>query len=791
MTSDIAVDPAEIETRRQERTWRLAALELPLLRVAGSVLLSFAVWLHNRYVVPAPIDEWAVTTIVLTAWAAVAWVAIVYFLRRPRAIDLTLPALAGDLVVWTFAIAHSGAERSWLFFILLLRVADQVQTTFRRALAFALFATACYATLLAWVVVVEERNIAPASTSAKLLFILFAGIYIALAARTAEHRRARLTDAVRTSRELIRKLEEAHARAEEASAAKSEFVANMSHEMRTPLQSVIGMLHLAIEDEPSESRSRRLETARRAAQTLLAMIDDVLDFSRIEARRLELEPVYFSLRQMLADTMKTIGVIAATKGLTLSYGVNSDVPETVWGDAGRLRQILVNLIGNAIKFTHEGEIAVYVSRNGREVRFDVRDTGVGIAPAVRQKIFEPFVQADSSYARRYGGAGLGLSIVARLLDAMGGTVDVSSRQGSGSVFSFTVPLTADAVGAAPQRKSWESTLAGRSVLVIEQGELARATIADILRSRGIFASAFARAADAPNGRFACAVTADPAIPVQPQVVITSPLDQHSYPFRVTRPVGERELIDAVGAALGLTSETIEYTLEPVPRAASPAIVLLVDDNDVNREVLSEMLRRLGHRVVTANDGEEALAALSEINFDVAFMDVQLPGIDGLEATRRYRARGGSTPVIALTAHTSREDRDRCLAAGMLSVLTKPVDAAQLATAIETVTRRVSIADVAGGNPALLARVRDAFARQTPELLAAMREAIGAGDADALARHAHKLKGSLSHFPGPAHGIARDVEAAAKNGDVDTAARAMPMLERGVAEISDELAKAVQ
>ena len=165
---------------------------------------------------------------------------------------------------------------------------------------------------------------------------------------------------------------------------------------------------------------------------------------------------------------------------------------------------------------------------------------------------------------------------------------------SGSVFSFMVPLTADAVGAAPQRKSWESALAGRSILVIEPAELARATIAEILRSRGVFASSFARTADAPAGRFACAVTADPRVPVQPQVVITSPLDQRSPPFRVTRPVGERELIDAVGAALGLSTDTIEYTLEPVPRAATRANVLLVDDNEVNREVLAEMLRRLGH-----------------------------------------------------------------------------------------------------------------------------------------------------------------------------------------------------
>lgn len=774
------------QTHRQ-RTWRLAAIELPLVRVAGSVLLALAVYVHNRYLIDtAGPRAWVTVTVVVALYALFSWLAISYFLRRKPARDLTLPMLIGDLPVWTFAIYHAGAEGSWLFFILLLRVADQVQTTFRRALMFALLATGCYAAMLMWVVAMDARPIVMPAALAKLLFILSAGIYISLTARTAERRRARLTESVRVSRELIRKLEEAHARAEEASAAKSEFVANMSHEMRTPLQGVIGMLQLAIDDQPPEATVRRLETARSSAETLMAMIDDVLDFSRIEARRLDLEPVYFSLRKLMSETMKSVGGLAAAKKLTLSYYVRPECPESVWGDPVRLRQILVNLVGNAIKFTHEGEIAVSAARAGDKVRFDVRDTGVGIAPSVRQRIFEPFTQADSSLSRRYGGAGLGLSIVVRLLEAMGGTVEVSSHPGSGSVFSFTVPLPADAVGAAPERPAWESSLAGRSIVIVEQAAMARGTIAEILRSRGVFANGFARAADVPMGRFACAVTSDPSVHVHPQIVIASPVEHSDHPLQIMRPIGERELLDAVGIALRLSVAPPQYTLEPAPHPDRRLRVLLVDDNEVNREVLIEMLRRLGHDASAAADGEQGQARLESGTYDAVFMDVQLPGIDGLELTRRFRANGHTTPVIGITAHTSRLDRDRCLAAGMNSVLSKPVFAHQLEETLSAIVSRETVADITGGSPALLARVRDAFARQTPELLAAIREDLARSDLESLQRNSHKLKGSLSYFGGRAVTLARELENAASAGELIAAAGLLPDLEIEIAAVSSRL-----
>ena len=792
--TDIAIEPEEIEARRRDRNYRLAAVELPLLRVIGSIFLSLAVLVNNRFILNiSTLEPWLAATAVIFFYALVAWAVLIAFLRRDPPLDLTLPALVGDFVVWTIAIYASGAERSWLFFIPLLRVSDQTQTTFRRSLGFAIYGAACYGAMLGWVVLVDHRPISMMAALAKLTFILMSGLYIALAARTAENRREQMNGAIRLARESIKRLmeqsnhlREARERAEEASAAKSEFLANMSHEMRTPLQGVIGMLQLAVDDETSERRVRQLETAKRSAEVLLGTIDDLLDFSKIEARKIDIEPVYFSVRSMLAETMKALGVSAAAKGLTLSYVVQADVADTVWGDPLRLRQVIVNLVGNSIKFTPTGEIAVRVTRMEELLRFEVRDTGIGIDPEVREKIFEPFTQADSSHSRRFGGTGLGLAIVARLLDAMGGSVEVISTPGSGSLFIFTVKMSSDAVGAGAPRQPWEVSLAGRSVLVVEPAAMARAAMAEMLRSRGIFASATATADDAPDGRFACAVTADPLLFVEPKVIIASPLDQVDHPVQVTRPVGERELIDAVGLALGLNVEPAQLTLDRTP-AARPLRILLVEDNEVNQEFVSEALRRLGHSVAIAADGDEALSRLAETEFELIFMDVQMPGIDGLEVTRRHRELGRRTPIVAITAHTGRDERDRCLAAGMNAVLTKPVYANQLAATIAMLTGTDSILEAVGGNVKLLARVSDAFAKQTPSLLAAIRNAIAAGDADALFQSAHKLKGSVANFPGErAAALAVEVEAAAANNNFTAASDLMPQLEAAVAELEGRL-----
>ncbi|HEX9984783.1 MAG TPA: ATP-binding protein [Thermoanaerobaculia bacterium] len=768
-----------------DRVRRLETVEIPLIRVAGSILLSFAVLLHQRFL----LDErsfvpWLFVTALLAFYAAAAWGLVTVFYDR---VNLTKALFAGDLVIWTVAIYATGAESSWLFFILLMRVADQVRTTFRRCLWFAGFATACYAGLLLWVQVVDGRPVATAEAVVKTLTILCAGIYISLAARSTEAQRERLTVAIRTAREASR-------RAEEASAAKSEFLANMSHEMRTPLHGVLGMLQLAIDEETRSTNVRRLELARRSAESLLATVDEILDLAKIEARKVELEPLYFSIRELLTETMKSVAVPAAAKALTLAYYVEPEVRSTVWGDPVRLRQVIVNLVGNAIKFTPAGgEIAVQVMRADREhLRFEVRDSGIGIEEAWRERIFQPFTQGDNSHGRRYGGTGLGLAIVSRLVGAMGGRIELTSVPSKGSTFIFDVAMPGDPAGTIPPRPSWEVNLAGRSVLVVEPNETSRHFLAEMLRHRGLVVSSCATADDVPEGDYDCAVTADPRVLVEPKVIVNSPIDHVADELvRVMRPVGERELLESVAVVLGLLPRRVEYTLRRQQPAEGAISVLVVEDNPVSQEFAAEALRRMGHRAMIVADGDEALSVMTANRFDLVLMDVQMPGIDGLEATRTYRGNGGRTPIVGLTANTRREDRDACLEAGMNAVLTKPLDARQLASIIRQVTGVESIVEAVGGNMSLLAKVSDAFAKQTPPLLATMRQAMTTRDGESLYQSAHKLKGSISNFAEEtAAGLAQEMESAARIADFEKAAALMPRLEAAVGDLERRMEAAL-
>jgi CheY-like chemotaxis protein len=601
--------------------------------------------------------------------------------------------------------------------------------------------------------------------------------------------------------------------AEEASAAKSEFLAHMSHEMRTPLHGIIGMLQLAIDTETSPERAAQLRMARRSAETLLATIGGILDFSKIEARRLELEPIYFSIRQLLTDTLKALGVTAAEKGLALALAVSPDVPDRLWGDPLRIQQIIVNLVGNAIKFTNRGEVVVRVSSEAisadrATIGFAVRDTGVGIDPSRRARLFDPYGR-EAGHAR-YGGSGLGLAIVARLLDSMGGTIAYESRQGEGSTFRFALPMPCEPIGAAPPPE-WERSLAGMRVLLIEPHAEARAVLAEMMSAHGMVPESYATLDEAlqPSIRAAydCVVAdagivaATPWMPPVPVIRISSPLSApYQKGVRVTRPVGERELVEAIGAALDLTKLSTSYTLERRPEIARPLRVLVVDDDPVNQEFAAEAVRRLGHVVTTAASGSSALELAAGRSFDIILLDVQMSEMDGLEVARQFRAteRGTRTPIIALTAHSEKGDRDRCLAAGFDAVLTKPATQAMLSLVIRDVTQAGSasgpvhaILDAVGGNVRLLARVRDAFALQTPRLLAAVRDAIAGRDAEGLFQSAHTLKGAISNFDVPqAIAATTQLEAAGKAADFDRATELLPEFEAAIHDLEQRIAAAL-
>ncbi len=650
-----------------------------------------------------------------------------------------------------------------------------------------------------------------------LLFV-FIALCIALAAYLSARRRNTVDDELRALRERMAQLEREDAelreslkRAEAASAAKSEFLANVSHEMRTPLHGILGMLQLTSDSEPAAERRQQLQMAGRSAESLLATIEDILDFTKIEARKLELEPVYFSVRELVSDTMKTLGVTAVQKGLQIAFSIDSEVPDRLWGDPLRLRQILVNLVGNAIKFTTAGEV---VLRGWSEpgfasevmLRFEVRDTGIGIDDRKRHSIFDPFAQADSSHSRRYGGTGLGLSIVGRLVEAMGGTISFESELGKGSKFRVSVKLAYDAIAGiiSPQ---WHSSLTGIRVLVIEPHATTRAVIGEIVTTHGMVPELYPSVVDAlqPSIReaFSCVVidaavlASTPWISPVPVVQIVSPLSTAAHPtVTITRPVGERELIEAIAVALGVIDRRMSFTLERRVDTERPQAVLVADDHPVNLEFASEALRRLGHTVATAANGAEALRLLQARAFDVAIIDVQMPEMDGFEVVRRLRSveRGRRTRVIALTGYTSPEDRERCVAAGMDGVLTKPLTQNRLAAVLRGQSPEPdgdTVLEAVGGNVKLLARVRDAFATQSPRLIDAMRDAIAQRNADVLYRSAHTLKGAISNFGmGEALDAAIEIERAGKEGNFSQAATLLPRLETSVRDLEERMSAAL-
>ncbi len=637
---------------------------------------------------------------------------------------------------------------------------------------------------------------------------------LVLAAVLTERPRHNLNDAARSLRERISALEQQESelraalrRAEAASAAKSEFLANVSHEMRTPLHGILGMLQLTSDSEPSAERRQQLRMASHSAESLLTTIEDILDFTKIEAGKLELEPVYFSVRELVTDTMKTLGVSAAQKGLQAAFSVAPNVPDRLWGDPLRLRQILINLVGNAIKFTTSGEV---VLRGWSEegfgsdvvLHFDVRDTGMGIDAHKRDTIFDPFAQADSSHSRRYGGTGLGLSIVGRLVEAMAGTISFESEPGKGSTFHVAVRLAYDSIAGvvAPQ---WHSALTSVRVLVIEPHAATRAAVGEILTSHRMVPEAYASIADAlqPSIReaFSCVVidaavlASTPWISPVPVVQIVSPASTLVIPtVTVTRPVGERELVEAVAVALGVIDRRMSFTLERRIDNDRPQAVLIVDDHPVNLEFAAEALRRLGHTVATAGNGLEALRLLQARAFDIALIDVQMPEMDGFEVVRRLRTgeRGHRTRVIALTAYTATEDRERCIAAGMDGVLTKPLTQNRLAAVLRGQSPEPdgdTILEAVGGNVKLLARVRDAFVTQSPRLIDAMRDAIAQRNADVLHRSAHTLRGAISNFGiGAALDAAIELERAGKDADFSRAATLLPQLEVAVRELEERM-----
>jgi PAS domain S-box-containing protein len=547
------------------------------------------------------------------------------------------------------------------------------------------------------------------------------------AARDITERKA----ADETMAELVRELEVAKRRAEDAAETKSAFLANMSHEIRTPLNAILGMTTLALQTRLSGEQQDYLATVKSSSEALLAVVNDILDFSKIEARRLDLERVEFELRETVGDAAKAIAIRAAEKGIELACDVHPDVPEALVGDAGRLRQVLLNVLGNAVKFTTEGEVVLRVSVEAAagpriQLHFSVVDTGIGIPPEKQQQIFHAFTQADSSTTRRYGGTGLGLAIARRLVDLMGGRMWVESEVGRGSTFHFTASFDRPLAAATAPVPHQPRALDGLRVLVVDDNATNRRILEEMLASWHMKPRAVSDAASAmamlretaPTGNRFHVVLSDCQMPNVdgfnlarqikhdqvlrriPVVLLTS-VGRTGDPERcrrigidayLTKPVKHSDLLDTLASLVGVS--TRRERARPAARRATraprrPLRILVAEDNPVNRKLVTTLLRKRGHTVKAVENGREAVASTERggpRGFDVVVMDLEMPEMGGLEATQAIRAREGPTarrlPIVALTAHAMQGDRARCLEAGMDSYLSKPIDVDELIATVE-------------------------------------------------------------------------------------------------------------
>jgi len=660
-------------------------------------------------------------------------------------------------------------------------------------------------------------------------------------------------DARKRDQEALRVAKDA---AESANRAKSDFLANMSHEIRTPMNAILVLTELVLDTQLEPAQRESLTLVHESAESLLQLLNDILDFSKIEAGKLEIEASPFALRESLGDTLKVLATRAHRKNLELACHIHPDVPEALIGDPYRLRQVVVNLVGNAIKFTEVGEVVVTVVVEAIVgdvvLRFSVTDTGIGISRDKQDLIFEAFSQADTSTTRRFGGTGLGLAICKRLVELMGGDIWVDSELNRGSTFSFTAHFRPAPTAAIERYLRRPADIRGKRVLVVDDNDTNRRIIHEMLGNWGMAPTVSAGGDEAitllhravQEGKpfdlvvtdsnmpamdgftLARSIKSDPRLDSTIVMMLTSGdrtgdialCDRIGVAAYLLKPVKQSDLFDAIAKALGM-AELCDQSLapEPVGQELPPLRVLLAEDSLVNQKLATQLLQKYGHRVQIAGTGKEALAALKTDQFDLVLMDVQMPEMDGLEATRSIRrseARtGGHIPIVAMTAHAMKGDRESCLDAGMDGYVAKPIRTAELFATIKEVLHKgpaqktcatfLSIPsgqgvcvdwDVAlsavGADRRILGGIVSTALTELPELLADLRTAVASGNCEAIHRLGHTLKGSLDLFGArSARQPAYELETKGRNRDLADVEHLFSTLNNEVEQVLSELAMA--